>query len=468
MRKFDAVVIGGGVLGCFAARNLCRWRLKVALVEAKADICTEITRANAAIVYSGCDHKPGSLKAAMTVRANEYFGELCDQLEVPFRRCGSLMVCYGTEGMETLRKKLRQGRENGVRGLMLMGREETLEAEPMLSNGIIGALYAPSTGVVNPWQLGIAAYENAIDNGCEAVLNAPVRSISRAEGGYLLEMNGFEFWCRAVVNCAGMQADRVREMLFEPSVRIEADGADGWILDENAPAPQRVIFQETEARGKGITATPTTDGNLMLISAARPLGHAPFGTDREGLKELRAAAGELFPGLDQAPGIRSFGAVRPNPRTVVLRDGKYVWDGKSIGSFVMEHPEPGFFGLIGVKTPGLTCADELGRYLAEGVARTLEARENDGFRTNRKSIQRVRGLDTDARAALVAKDRSYGDVICRCGDITRGEIIEAVRRGAVDFDGVKRRVGAGLGRCQGSRCRLAVEKLLEGYRNGVL
>ena len=196
MRKFDAIVVGGGILGCFAARNLQKWNIHTLLIEEKDDVCTGITRANAAIVYAGYDNRVGSLKGAMTVRGNREFERLCQELDVPFSRCGSFMVSFTEEGNAALEKKFRMGSENGVPGLALMGGETAKEREPMLADGIKKALYAPSTGTVNPWQLGIAAYENAVHNGCEAVFHSPVLSVCKADGGYIVQTDQEAFFCR--------------------------------------------------------------------------------------------------------------------------------------------------------------------------------------------------------------------------------------------------------------------------------
>ena len=160
-RTYDAVVIGGGLLGCFAARALCRRRLRVALVEQREDVCTGISRANTAIVYAGYDTKPGTLKSRLTVQANREFDGLCRELGVRFRRCGSLMVAFGPRGRESLRRKLEQGAVNGVEGLRLLDRAEALALEPALSPAVEAALWCPGVGTVDPWELCLAAAENA-------------------------------------------------------------------------------------------------------------------------------------------------------------------------------------------------------------------------------------------------------------------------------------------------------------------
>ena len=441
MKYIDAVVIGGGILGCMTARNLRRWKIFTALLEKEADVCTGITRANSAICYAGYDNKPGSLKAELTVRGNANMESLCAELEVPFTRCGSLLVTYEEKAVSKLERKLRNGIQSGIPGLKLLSGAEAEAMEPMLKKGVAGALYAPSTGTVNPWQLGIAACENAAENGAEVLLNTEVLNIRSCDGGYLVETGNEPIRCRMVLNCAGLSADKVQELLFEPSVKLELDAAEYLVFDSLAEKPDRVIFLQAHSCGKGITAIPCTEGNLLISGVRKPLG-IPFATTPEGLEELRTAVKDLLPEADLSRIIRSFGAVRPNPRKE---------NGASVPDFCIENPAPGFYSLIGVKTPGLTAANELGALLAEKAAEYLNADKNPDFNPKRKAIS---GKDNE--------------IICQCEKITRAEILEAIRRGATSVDGVKRRVGSGMGRCQGSRCAYEIEKLLEEYGHGTL
>ncbi|MBR5617904.1 MAG: NAD(P)/FAD-dependent oxidoreductase [Oscillospiraceae bacterium] len=441
MKNFDVIVIGGGILGCMTLRNLRRWNLSALLLEKEEDVCTGITRANSAICYAGYDNKPGSLKAELTVRGNANMAQLCEELEVPFSRCGSLLVTYDWESVPRMERKLKNGIQSGVPDLRLLTGVEAEAMEPMLKPGVVAALYAPSTGTVNPWQLGIAAFENAVANGAEARLNCEVTGIEIAPEGFAVKTAGETFHAKAVFNCAGLFADKVHELAFAPSVRLQLDSAEYLVFDELAKKPERVIFLQAHSCGKGITAIPCTEGNL-LISGIRKDMDIPFATTPAGLQALHTATKELLPDINLSMVIRSFGAVRPNP---------YVENGDSLHDFCIENPAPGFYSLIGIKTPGLTASGELGLLLAQKAASYLGAEENRSFDPKRKAISE--------------KDN---EIICLCGQISRREIVEAIRRGATTVDGVKRRVGSGMGRCQGSRCTLKIEKLLEEYVHGIL
>ena len=443
MKQFDVAVIGGGILGCFAARNLRRYAISTVLIEAEADVCTGITRANSAIVYAGYDNKPDSLKAELTVRGNAGFDALCAELEVPFSRCGSLMVSCDAESDRVLEKKLRQGQANHVPGLRLLSGDEARAMEPMLTDRVTSALYAPTTGTVNPWQLGIAAYENARQNGCKVLLHTAVTEIVQESGIYRLDTTEGEIRCAMVLNCAGANADRVQELLFPPSFRLELDGADYLVLDSRAEKPAHVIFHQAGPCGKGITAIPCTEGNLLLSGSRRPQT-VPYATTQAGLTALTESAKALLPGLDLSAVIRSFGALRPNPHRVVEQNGRFVPDGTGIGSFCIDNPAPGFYSLIGIKTPGLTCANELGLLLASYAADYLRALPNPDFDPHRPAISASEG----------------DEILCLCQTVTKGQVLEAIRRGAVSVDGVKRRTGCAMGRCQGGRCTQRIEELL--------
>ena len=451
MERFDAAIIGGGLLGCFAARELSRRKLDIVLLEAREDVCTGISRANTAVIYPGCDHKPGTLKAEMTVRANAAFDRLCRDLDVPFSRCGSLMLSFGPAADAVLLKKLQNGEANGVPGLRLLDAESAYAMEPGLAPGLRHALFSPTAGTVNPWQLGIAACENAVRNGVQLRLNTKVEALRRETDSYLLETDRGALRTRAVINCTGLAAHRVQELLFPPSVRIVPTAGDYLVLDKDSVGmPAHILQYEPEEKTKGLTVVPTVEGSLLLGPSERD-NTLDYAAAEGGLLWVREHASRLLPGLGLDGTIRSFAAVRPNPERT---------DGRSIHSFCIEHPAERFWSLIGIKPPGLSCARELGQYVAAALAKELRAEENSAFDPIRRGIHSVHALPFDERQKLAAAKPDYGEIVCCCEDVTRAEVLEAIRRGACTVDGVKRRVGTGMGRCQGARCTCAVMELL--------
>ena len=462
MRHTDVAVIGAGVLGCFAARALSALDLHITVLEQREDVCTGVTRANTGIIYSGYDNHPGSLKARLCARANASFHRLCEELDVRFSRCGSLMVAFGPHAEAVLEQKLKNGLASGVQGLRIVEGDELFALEPNLSRAATRGLFASGTGVVNPWELGIAAYENAAANGVEFRFCERLLRMERSEGGFLLETEQEIYRAKIVINCAGLSADAVREMLCLPTVRIFPTGADYLVLDDTVQGFfQHVIFHEPEEKGKGLTLVPTVDGNLLVGPTERGRDLAPDGaTAASGLRWLAELCAKVAPSLTLSEQIRSFSALRPNPRAVREEGGVWVPEDRSINDFTL-YQDNGLISLLGIKTPGLTCAAELGRLCAEFTAETLGfPGNNPHFHPNRRGIRRLHGMDEVQRAVLVREDPNYGDILCVCRDVSRGEILEAIRRGAVTLDGVKRRTGAGMGRCQGARCLSGVLEML--------
>ena len=505
----DVIVIGGGLLGCFAARNLARYDLKIALLEKREDLCLGVSRANTAIVYSGCDTKPGTVKTSMCVKSSQAFEGLCAELGVRYNKCGSIMICFGERGEEALRKKLEQGAQNGVRGIKMLTRAEVLELEPNISENAYAGLYVPDTGTVMPWELCLAAAENAASNGVEIIRGAKVKNISRDSDGYSLKVENASgdalYRARGVVNCAGLNADILLEKVFDPVVRIVPDAGDYYVLDTKVKGfIGHVIFHEPEDKSKGLTLVPTVDGNILAGPTERELekeegrgeragaadtestasaaardtewgGDEPgFETSREGLELLRSLVAEVVPDLPMEHVIRSFGAVRPNPYEVEdgaseHNRGSMKLSNRSVNDFsIIEAADEAFISFVGVKTPGLTCANELGIYAAERLAGNLGAARNKNFDPRRAAQIRIRDMSFEDRESVVRANPDYGRIVCRCKGVTEGEVLDAIRStpGAVSLDGVKHRAGTGLGRCQGGFCTQHIVEILSRELGG--
>lgn len=462
MIKTDVIIIGAGLLGCFTARNLMRYPLEAVVLEQEADVCRGISKANTGIIYPGYDQKPGSEKGKLCVQANEAFDRLCQELDVPFARPGSLMIAYGPRADRQIQKKYRDGLEGGVKGLRLLSGAEAEEMEPALARGITSALYARDTGTINPWELCIAAYENARANGAEFRFGSRVTEIRRAAGGFRVETAQNEsFEAPVVINAAGLSSDKVRELVERPRLRLYPTAADYIVLDKTAKGTvEHIIFHEGED-GKGLTLVPTVDGNLLVGPTTREpseeeLEARDMRVETEGLTALKTLCDAVIPGLDLALQIRTFGSMRPNPWPVTEQDGRIIREEKSLKDFKLLE-EDGLFSLIGIKTPGLTFSNELGKLVAGKAAARLGRTElRRDFDPARKGIVRARDLPEEDWASLIAADPAYGDVVCACMNVTRAEILAAIARGASDYEGVRRRTGIGMGHCQGSRCRRRV------------
>lgn len=456
--EYDVIIIGGGLLGCFAARELMRFRVRAAVLEAREDICTGISRANSAIIYAGQDTRPGTLKSRYCVEGNRSLDTLCGQLGVRFSRPGGLMACFGEEGYARLQRKLKKGAQMGIDGLRMLEREEALELEPLLSPEIYRALWIPSAGTVMPWELCIAAAENAAANGAEFHFRKEVTAIEREEDGFSVYCGEDRYRCRALLNCAGLKADAVNRMAGDTRFVIRPTAGDYLILDRDVSAEVRhILFWEKEGKekNKGIEAIPTVEGSLMLGPTEREDSESGGRTCGADLELLMEEAKKLLPGLTLSV-IRSFSAMRPRAYETVNGQEERA------DCFGVCAPEdiPGFWSMTGIVTPGLTCARELGADAAAQIAAYLDAPENPAFRGERREPFMFRRLSAEEQQSLAPSDRT--ELICRCEKVTREEILRAIHAnpGAVTLDGIKRRTCAGMGRCQGQRCMTEIMKIL--------
>lgn len=466
MIKTDVIIIGAGVLGCFTARSLTRYQAGVIVLEKEGDVCRGISKANTGIIYTGYDHKPGTLKSKLCVRANESFDALCKELDVRFNRPGSLMVAYGPQADKIIRKKYSDGIAGGIKDIKIITGEEAEEMEPALRPGITSALWSGSTGTIDPWELCIAAYENARANGAVFRFNSRVDSISRNGSKFIIETSDETYEASAVVNAAGLNSDKIRELTEKPLVRLYPTAADYIVIDRSDRQPvNHIIFHEGE-NGKGLTIVPTADGTTLIGPTNREadedeINTADMRVSAAGLEQLKELCSEIIPALDQTRQIRTFGSLRPNPYYVSEENGKIIKSEKGIKEIsILE--ENGMYNLIGIKTPGLTFAAELGHIVADKLAEYTGITEmNPDFDPSNRSIIKARDLSLTERAELIGKDPDYGEIICACMDVTRAEIRQAIERGAKDIEGIKQRTGAGMGRCQSSRCRKKIQDILE-------
>lgn len=457
MKEFaDVIIIGAGVLGCFAARALSAYELKVIVLERREDVCTMISKANTGIVYAGYDMHPGSLKAEMTVRANRNFSALCQELGVTFKRCGSLMVSYGPKGDASLERKLEHGKVNQVPGMKLISGEEARELEPNLKEGITKALYSETTGIVTPWELGIAAFENARANGVSfhfqeevAVCTCRGEEIALKTKPAASQERGAqkEYTAKVVINCAGSDAAAVRELAFARTIGIRHTRANYLVYEEGRkPLVNRVIFYEPEEKEKALTIVPTADHHLIIGATESDSNQIPtYATEKKDLDQLLSFAKEMLPPIVNSSMINSFGSARPNP---------YIYDDQSAHLSDFNVTEDGrMISLIGIKTPGITCACELGKYVTEKAIGLLGgAREDSSFDPIR--------IPPEPFSVVRYNSKEDGPILCSCNLVTEKMIREAIRRGATTLNGIRRRTSAGMGRCQGAECEEAILKIL--------
>ena len=445
------IIIGGGVVGCSVARELCRYDVEVTVLERFNDVSSGTTKANSGIVHAGFDAKPGTLKAKFNMLGNAMFDKLSKELDFPFKRNGAFVLCFDKEDLPRLRELYDRGIQNGVEDMFLLTPDEVHEIEPAITDNISEALYAKTSGIVSPYEMAIAYAENAAVNGCDFQLEKKVVGLNRVEDGWDIITESEEvFHGDMVINCAGVHADEINNLVCDKKLTIIPRKGEYMLYDKTCGyLTSTTIFQMPSKMGKGILVAPTTHGNIITGPTAKDVDNKEdLDTTVDGLAEVYDKARKSVPSLNKKFVITQFSGIRAH-----CTEDDFV---------IGESDKKGFYNVAGIESPGLTSAPAIAVYVAEDIASKLELKKKKSFIAKRKAIPHFAMMSDSDREKLIKENPLYGKVICRCEVVTEGEIVDAINRpiGAKSVDGVKRRTRAGMGRCQSGFCLERVMEIL--------
>ena len=451
-KRADVVVIGGGIVGCAIARELSRYSLTVVLLESAPDVGTGTSKANSGILHAGFDAEPGTWKARLNVRGSRLYQAISEELGIPRRRVGSLVVARDEAQLGAIEELGRRGVENGLTGLALWSRDQLLAHEPNLSPDVVGALWAPTAAIVCPFLATIAFAENAIRNGVRVVTECAVTGIEvvdKATTAVETKLGRIE--TRFVINAAGVHSGDIARMAGDESFTIKPRRGEYILFDRSAGELVRsIVFPSPTKKGKGILVAPPVHGNVFIGPNATEIDDVD---DQEttglGFAEIISGAQRIVPKLPLASAITEFAGVRA-----------------AAGHDFVIGPSPVVRGLVhaaGIQSPGLSAAPAIAEAIVDSLAEAgLKLSPNASFVPVNPVQPKFTHLGPSEQAKLIAADPLYGRVICRCETITEGEIVAAIHApcGARTMDGVKRRVRTSMGRCQGGFCGPRVTAIL--------
>ncbi|MFB6201137.1 MAG: NAD(P)/FAD-dependent oxidoreductase [Halorhabdus sp.] len=452
--KTDALVVGGGVVGTAIARELSRYEIDITLVEAASDVCTGTSKANTALLHAGYNADPDTQKGRLNVRGNQLYHErIQHELDVPIEWRGALVVATDESERPNLQSLLEQGRENGIEELEIVEGQRLRELEPTLTEDAIAALWAPTAGIVNPFELTVAFANNAVTNGATVELNAEVTDITPSGDEYHIETVKGDIDADVVINAAGLYADEVSAMVGVDDLQITPRRGEYYVYDKEIDVDvERTIFPVPTEVSKGIVITPTDEGNIMIGPNAEEVSDPRNkATTREGLDEVLTGAQETVPDLSKDGVIRQFAGLRP----AIEETGDF--------RIQIEREDPGFINAAGIQSPGLASTPAIAELVVDLVSELRgELTEDPTFDPNYSGAPKVRHMSHAEHAALIDDDPDYGQIICRCESVTEGEIRDAINEpvGARTVNAVKRRVRPGAGRCQGGFCQPRVVEIL--------
>lgn len=446
---YDVAIVGGGIVGCAIARELSRYKLRIALLEKECEVGFATSKSNSGIIHAGHHSAPDTQKGPLEWAGNQRWERLHEELDFGFERIGELMVAWEPEQVAVLEKYLARGNERGVTGLEIWDRERIRREEPNLNPDIIAALYAPTAGVVNPYEVCFSMIESARRNGLELFVSSPVLSLTPAPSGWHVELPGGVLESRFVINAAGLFADRIAEMAGVGDFTIRPRKGEEYMLDKRLQGMvRRIIFPCPSGASKGVLVIPTFNGTLMVGPTAE------FVDDKEDLSTSQAGSDAIFGQVSRvAPGISARDCIAEFAGLRAVADSEDFIIGPTA--------RPGFINVAGIQSPGLTAAPAIAEQVADILAAEGLAMELDPeFEPGVEKRVLFADLDADAQRRLAAEDPGYGRICCRCELITEREVVDAIHAGAETLDGIKFRTRAGMGRCQGGFCTWRCMELL--------
>lgn len=452
---YDVVIIGAGIIGSLLAYDLSRYDLNVAVLEKNHDIANETTMANSAIIHTGYDPEENTLKALLNPLGARRYSTLCQDLQTPYQQIGSFVAACGLEEEAHLDILEKRAEERGI-ACVRMDAKQAREQEPNLSSRVSEVLFFPETAIVYPWLIAQAALETAIANGTKLFLNSPVVALKKEEPSFQVITPNQVLNAKVIVNAAGLGAEKVMALLEEPSFTMIPKRGEYFVLEEGCNVVRSIVFPVPSAKGKGVLCIPTVYGNTLVGPTSQVLETAErdaaslVSTTQAGLDQVKQEANKVVENIPFGKVIRSFSGVRPSTNR---------------GDFILEESQnhPGFILAAGIDSPGLASAPAISEYLIEHfISKHVDLKENPHAIRSHEAMLPMRLLSLEERQAKIAQNPLYGKIVCRCMQVSEGEIIDAIHSscGARSIKGVKKRVGPGFGRCQGGFCEPLVVDIL--------
>ena len=451
--KYDVIIIGAGILGCLTARELMRYKLSVMVLEKASDLGEGASKANTGVLYAGFHARGGSLKGVSCVKGNRMHQNLARELSIPIEYPGSLFVAFHDEGVESIKKKMKNGKKNGMSEMNMITGNEARTLEPMLSNKVIAAMYAPTTGIISPFHLVLNSAENAANNGADFRFDQHVCAIEDQGKGYLVHTDNEKFDCDFVVNTAGDEAAEMECFVKERDLIIKPKRGEYLVFDRPSPI-KHVIYQAQEDGEKGTLLAPTVDGNMVAGPTSMNIpNYHNTETSLKGRDHIRKVAKKILPNLDLGNVIAAYAGVRANIDNL----------SKEEKDFVVRKSSPGFVSALGIKNPGMTAAPDLVNIIIDHLKEDgLNTEKNRDFDPFFKPTPIFLHSDSITQDRLLKQSSCYGNVICRCEKITEGDLLAVLgsRLPPHNLNGLKKRLRLGMGRCQGGYCTPNIIEIL--------
>ena len=453
MIKTDVLIIGAGAVGCALARELSKYNINVAVCDKNDDVGGDASKSNSGLFSTSATMPVGTLECKLRTIAHSMMMNICKDLDVPVIECGSIAPILYPEQIETAKGLTEKAFLNGVYDYEILPAKDILEMEPTLNPEILGGIYSPRDKQANQFILVSAMAENAAENGVEFILDCKVTGIDVSDGKIqCVHTTKDDIKANWVINAAGLFCDEISKMVDECDFTVHPRKGEFYVFSHDTPVKvSHIISSVPSPKTRGVLVIPTVDNNMLVGPTADDVeDKTDKKTTAEGLASIKAQALNMVPGLRFEDTITQFVGARPAriPEGYDIRFSEKV---------------KGFIGISGVRSTGLTASVGIAGYVVHGMKEAgLELERKVGWKRTRKGIVRFADKTNEEKDALIKNDPLYGRIVCRCEQVTESEILQAIHRpvGAKTLDAVKRRVRAGMGRCQSGFCSPIVIEII--------
>ncbi len=453
MYNTDILIIGAGAVGVALARELSKYKVKVMVCDKNNDVGGDASKSCSGLTSTSATMPVGTLECKLRTISHSMIDQLCRDLDIPIIHCGSIAPILYPEQFETAKGLIERAFQNGVYDYEFYPKEEILVMEPTLNPEILGGIYSPRDSQINQFLMVVAQAENAAENGVEFLLDCKVTDIEVSNGKVeTVKTTKGDIHAKWVINAAGLFCDEIAKMVDECDFTVHPRKGEFYVLGHDTPVKvSHIISSVPSPKTRGVLVVPTCDGNMLVGPTADDVeDKQDKKTTAEGLKSIREQALNMIPGLRLEDTITQFVGVRAT-RTPEGYDIRISEKAK------------GYVGITGIRSTGLTASLAIAKYTVHQMHDAgLELERKVGFIRTRKGIVRFADKSDEEKDALIKQDPLYGKIICRCEQVTESEILQAIRRpvGAQSLDGLKRRVRAGMGRCQSGFCSPLIIEIL--------
>jgi glycerol-3-phosphate dehydrogenase len=445
--SFDAVIIGGGVVGCAMARRFTLEGARTVLIERAPDILAGASKGNSAILHTGFDADPGSLELKCMREGREEYLAIRERLGLPLLETGAMVAAWSVEELSRLDQIVETAHANGVADVTRISADAVYAREPNLAPGVLGAVMVPGESIIDPWSAPLAYLSQAVDNGAHVLRGEGLEAAQFEQGLWQIRTTQQQtIAARWLINCAGLWGDDIERLaLGHSSFTIKPRKGQFVVFDKAAAAYLRTILLPVPSeRTKGIVLCRTIFGNVLVGPTAEETDErAVASVDRAVLDRLVAHAAKLIPALSNVPVTAVYAGLRP-----ATEQKQYRIDCR---------PDRHYIAAGGIRSTGLTAALGIARH----VHGLYAAAGNRHEAVSAPSWPAVPNLAEESLRDFARP--GYGEIVCHCEGVTRREIEHALQGdlGARDLGGLKRRTRAMMGRCQGFYCSGAVSALAD-------